>query len=171
MANTYVKIGSTVTVGLLGAANIEFTSIPATFTDLKLVFSARTTNAGNEANVSISLNGSTSGFSQRGLYGDGASAGSFSRTDNLNIALVTSSGNTASTFGNAEIYFPNYAGSTNKSFSVDDVTEGNMTTAYAQMHAGLWSNTAAITSITLTPQGLGNFVQYSTASLYGISKS
>jgi hypothetical protein len=170
MANTYEAI-ATVTVGSGGAADIDFTSIPATYTDFKLVFSARTTNAGNETNVSISLNGSTSDFSQRGLYGDGAAAGSFSRTDNLNIALATSSGNTASTFGNAEIYFPNYAGSTNKSFSVDDVTEGNMTTAYAQMHAGLWSDTAAITSITLTPQGSGDFVQYSTATLYGIKNS
>jgi hypothetical protein len=41
MATTYEIIAS-VTVGSGGAANIEFTSIPATYTDLVVLFSART---------------------------------------------------------------------------------------------------------------------------------
>jgi hypothetical protein len=170
MANTFELIASS-TVGSGGAASFTFSSIASTWTDLVLKLSGRTDNGGNEVNISISINGSTSNFSQKGLYGDGSAAGSFSRADNLNIVLVVASGATASTFGNAEFYLPNYAGSTNKSFSVDDVSETNGTTAYAQMHAGLWSNTAAITSIALTPQGAGNFVQYSTAYLYGVKNA
>jgi hypothetical protein len=170
MANTFELIASS-TVGSGGASSISFSSIASTWTDLVLKLSGRVNNGGNEANVSISINSSTSNFSQKGLYGDGSAAGSFSRTDNLNIVLVVASGATASTFGNAELYLPNYAGSTNKSFSVDDVSENNATTAYAQMHAGLWSNTAAITSIALTPQGGGSFVQYSTAYLYGVKNA
>jgi len=57
-----------------------------------------------------------------------------------------------------------------KSISADAVEENNGTTAFAGLSAALWSNTAAITSITLTPQ-TGSYVQYSTATLYGISKS
>ena len=171
MPNTFSLIASS-TVGAGGSATIDFTSIPSTYTDLCLKVSGRSNNGGNEANCSISLNGSTANFSSRALYGDGTSALSFTRTDNTNVFLVTSAGNTASTFGNAEFYFPNYAGSTNKSFSIDDVTEGNMTSAYAQIHAGLWSNTAAINQITLTIQGVSAlFVQYTTAYLYGIVKS
>jgi hypothetical protein len=77
---------------------------------------------------------------------------------------------TASTFANNEVTIPNYTSSNFKSYSVDSVTENNATQAYAIFVAGLWSNTAAITSITL---GLSsaNFVQYSTAYLYGIKNS
>jgi len=69
-----------------------------------------------------------------------------------------------------EIYIPNYAGSTNKSFSSETNQENNATAAFARLLAGLWSQTAAITDIEITPN-TGNWVQYSTAVLYGISKS
>jgi hypothetical protein len=76
---------------------------------------------------------------------------------------------TANTFGNIQIYFPNYAGSTNKSYSVDSVTENNETVAYQTILAGLWSNTAAITTATFTAES-GNFAIGSTISLYKITK-
>ena len=37
--------------------------------------------------------------------------------------------------------------------------------------AGLQTSTSAITSLTLSPYSGGNFVQYSTATLYGILKA
>ncbi len=74
------------------------------------------------------------------------------------------------TFANGEIYIPNYTASVNKSVSIDSVTENNATSAIAALDAGLWANTAAITSINLNGNN-GNFVQYSTAYLYGIVKS
>jgi hypothetical protein len=83
---------------------------------------------------------------------------------------MTSSGATASTFNNADLYIPNYAGSNNKSFSIDSVSENNGTAAVASLFAGLWSQTAAITSITLTSRN-GNFDQYSTAYLYGVNNA
>ena len=86
--------------------------------------------------------------------------------------LGTGSTATSNTFGNSELYIPNYAGSTNKSSSADAVAESNTTTVFAYLNAALWSSTAAITSITLTPDAGGaNFVQYSTATLYGIKNT
>jgi hypothetical protein len=79
-------------------------------------------------------------------------------------------GATASTFGNGEVYIPNYAGSTNKSMSADGVSENNGTEAYTDLIANLWSNTSAITSILLYPDS-GTWQQYSTATLYGIKNS
>jgi len=38
------------------------------------------------------------------------------------------------------------------------------------MYAGLWSQTAAITAISLNDQN-GSFIQHSTATLYGIKSS
>ena len=75
---------------------------------------------------------------------------------------------TANTFGNSVIYIANYAGSTYKSFSKDSITENNATAADQGVGAGLWSNTAAITSLSLTVTS--NMVAGSTFSLYGITK-
>ena len=167
MATTYEAI-ATVTVGSGGAATIDFTSIPATYTDLKLVCSTRDDRGGTQNGTNISLNGSTSNFTHKGMQSDGSAVASFSipRFTNYNNA----SGSTANTFANNEIYFANYASSNYKSFSSESAEENNATTAYILIGAHLWSDTAAITSITLTPD-TANFVQYSTATLYGIKNS
>ncbi len=167
MANTYEAI-STVTVGSGGAANIEFTSIPATYTDLLILTSLRGTTAEIYEIVKLEFNGVTINLSSRGLEGNGASPSSYTNTF-IYISAADGASATASTFSNHYIYIPNYAGSTNKSVSVDAVSENNATTAYASLQAGLWSDTAAITSAKLKPTG--TFVQYSTATLYGIKKN
>jgi hypothetical protein len=69
------------------------------------------------------------------------------------------------------IYLPNYAGSNNKSLSLDSAFENNSSTAYLNMVAGLWSSSAAITSLKVYPASASNFAQYSTAYLYGVKNS
>jgi hypothetical protein len=170
MANTYDAI-ATVTVGSGGAATIEFTSIPATYTDLVVKYSLRCTAA--ETGTNLTINGSSaSTYTWRDARSNGATASSadgIAQTA-LNGGRMTMSTDTANTFSNNEIYIPNYAGSNNKSVSVDTVTENNATTALMAIIAGLRANTDAITSLTWTP-GSGNFAQYSTATLYGIKKN
>ena len=168
MANTYVKI-ATVSLGS-AAANIEFTSIPSTYTDLKLVWSARSARVSNTDDMVIGFNGVNTNLTGRYLWGTGSAAQSGTDTQVL-VGEYPTANSTASTFSNCEVYIPNYAGSTNKSFSADTVGENNATLAYATLTAGLWSQTAAITSITLKTGSASNLVQYSTATLYGISKS
>ena len=172
MPTTYQLISST-TVGSGGAANIEFTSIPATYTDLCVLASIRSNRSGSTSNLTVKFNGSTSGYSRQELYGDGSSAGasSASSTSAFEYIYIPAASATASTFSNMLLYIPNYAGSSNKSFSIDNVQENNTTAAYTQLEAGLWSNTAAITSVTLTEQYGSNLSQYSTATLYGIKSS
>jgi hypothetical protein len=172
MPVTYKKIAS-VTVGSGGASTIDFTSIPGTYTDLVLKFSTRTNRAGAVSDdVYISLNGVNTGYSGRILQGSGSAASSFSDTPNpwKFLAITAASNATASTFGNGEFYLPNYTGSTNKSASFDSVGENNATEAVQRLSAGLVTITSAITSIQLDG-GNGDFVQHSTATLYGISKS
>jgi hypothetical protein len=168
MATTYTLISS-VTVGSGGAATIGFTSIPSTYTDLVLKTSLRTDRALEIDAILFTLNASTSNFTGRRLFGDGSSATSDTVTRIILIANAATG--TSNTFSNNEVYIPNYAGATNKSYSVDGVAENNTTFARADLTAGLWSDTSAITSITLTPNNGPNFVQYSTAYLYGISSS
>jgi hypothetical protein len=164
---TFEKI-ATVDVGLLGSASIEFTSIPSTFTDLCLKFSGRGSNLSNVIACNISFNSSTSSFTGKMLLGNGSAAASYNTTRDIGYANASNS--TSNTFGNMEIYIPNYAGSANKSFSVDTVAETNATNIEMTLISGLWSNSAAITSVSITPAA-GTFVQYSSATLYGITKA
>ena len=168
MATTFVKI-ATVTVGAGGASTMSFSSIPSTYTDLQLLISARGSNTNYWA--ALSLNGSSANFTLKNAQGTGSNAYSNADTTNALSFHQDSSAMTANTFASTSFYIPNYTSSNYKSISNETVQETNATEAYAELTAMLWSNTAAINSITLTSGGGGNFVQYSTATLYGISKS
>ena len=171
MPVTY-KLIATTTVSTATAANIEFTNIPATYDDIVMVLSLRGNNSAELVETKMTYNGNASNYSERLLYGTGSGVASVNRTGTYfswgaNAVAATS---TASTFSNVEVYIPNYAGSNNKSASHTSVTENNATAARIYADASLWSNTAAITSITLIPE-FDSYVQHSTAYLYGIKKS
>jgi hypothetical protein len=151
------------TVGSGGAASITFSSIPAGYTDLTLVLSARATST--TATITIAFNGSSASFIGTYIQGNG-SAGSQATSTTL-VGRPTISTDTASTFGNLRIFMPNYSGATNKTFSVDLVTENNATAAFAQLFGVQWSNTAAINQVSLS---LANFAEFTTAYLYGTLK-
>jgi len=169
MAYSYKLIASS-TAGSGGVANFNFTSIPATYTDLLVLFSGRSDRAtGNATICQIEFNGNTSSYTWRHLGGDGSTAYSDNGSSAGDIGYTNQSNNTASMFGNFAIYIPNYAGSTNKSYSSDYAMERDTTTTYYGLVAGLWSNTAAITAVKI--KSAFNFLQYSTAYLYGISSS
>lgn len=167
MANTFIAI-STVTVGGAGSATITFSSIPSTFTDLLVKLSLRGGQANVNQSTTISLNGSSSNFTGKRVYGTGTSAGSDSALQLESNGASAS----ASIFSNEEIYIPNYTSSNSKAINADGVLENNATLAYAILQAGLWNPAAqaAITSITFTAVS-NSFVQYSTATLYGIKSS
>jgi hypothetical protein len=163
MANTYQLIEA-ITVGSGGAANITFSSIPGTYTDLKLVFSLRS-DTGGVTEFDVELNNTNP--TQKVLKGNGASASSNTQI----FVTATASGATSNTFANGEVYIPNYTSTNAKSVSIDNVTENNGTTAYAELVAGLYSTvTSAVTSIRLA-DNYGSWIQYSTAYLYGIKNS
>jgi hypothetical protein len=173
MSNTYTKIAS-VTVGSLGATSIDFTSIPSTYTDLQIVTSLRDSTVSTGKDYKIEFNGVTTSYSYKRIYAD--STAGYSDTASTGQSLtIDSASATANTFANSIIYVPNYAGSNNKSWSADSATENNASTAnsaFLNLYAGLWSNTAAITSISIKPvSGTPTIQQYSTAVLYGIKNS
>jgi hypothetical protein len=174
MATTFTKIAS-VSVGVLGASSIDFTSIPSTYTDVVMKISARTDLVGTGEPIYMAFNGNTSNNSYRQLQGTGSGTGSYSGSGsagNTAIADASSATSTANTFGNSEIYIPNYAGSNSKCASGDAVSENNATAARADLYVLLNSGTSAVNQLTIYPSNTGGkFVQYSTATLYGINKS
>jgi hypothetical protein len=166
---TFTKI-ETITVGSGGAATVTFSSIPQTYTDLVLKVSARLDVNDVQVKMYFNADSTAANYSWRRIYGDGASATSDSGTNLIN-GSANGANSTASTFGNMEVYIPNFTSSNKKSSSADHITENNATTAYATLAASLWQGTAAISSVTLLPNTTGNFAQHSTFTLYGISNA
>jgi len=171
MTANYVLL-ERITVGASGAASVTFNNIPQTgYTDLKVVMSARGLghyNSNPWANTGIKING-TAVTSNKTLYGTGSAAGS--EGGNGIYYGVPSDNATTNTFGNTEIYIPNYTSSNYKSISVDGTTENNGTAALATMVAMQSPSTAAVTNLTIyfTQTGETGFAQYSTFSLYALS--
>ena len=170
MANTYILIEAKTLSS--SAASIEFTSIPQTYTDLILVYSARTNDAARTDEARITFNNNTSNYSWKMLYGSGSSGNSAASASDSSIPgmQIPGGGATANTFSSGQVYIPNYTSSNNKSISSEAIQEDNQTLAYMKIVAGLWSNSAAITSVKLSG-ATGSFVQYSSAYLYGIKNS
>jgi hypothetical protein len=169
MATTYTLISS---VTVSSATNtISFTSIPQTYTDLLFKISGRFSI--DTASAFLRYNGTTTNGTSIFLEGSGSSASS--STDGSYqygpIHGVVNSTKTANTFGNAEIYIPNYTSSNYKSSSSDGVTENNGAATTMALGANLWSDTAAITSIEIVGAASADFVEHSTAYLYGISNA
>jgi len=165
-----------ITVGAAGTSAVTFTNIPQTgYTDLVVKVSGRSSRTGTSSgdSFSIAFNGvGGTSYSDIGLRGSGSAVISYSDTSQpvADLGRVPAANQTASTFGNSEVYIPNYTGSTFKSIFVDTVSENNATEAYQTLLAGLFSNTAAITSINIATSGLGSWVQNSTFYLYGVAK-
>lgn len=160
----------TVTVGSAGAATIDFINIPQGFTDLLIVASTRAGAGAVARNMNIRFNGSASGYSERMIDSNGSSASSANTSGSLvNWSLEADSGATASTFSNVSLYVPNYSLATwYKSMVIHSSSENNGTTGYNRMTNGLWANNSPINSVSLIAESGSSFVQYSSASLYGV---
>lgn len=154
------------------ASSVTFSSIPGTFKDLILRVSTRTTSAGTGANslrVYFNGSGATTNYSLTRLNGNGATAASaaFTAQADGQFGWSPNDGSTANTFGSSELYIPSYTSSTNKPFSGFGLSEDNSTTAQLAATADLFSNTSAITSLTVL--GSVDFKAGSSFYLYGLS--
>lgn len=165
MATTYELIASQTLSGT--ATAITFSSLPQTFDDLIVTFSGRGDTAAVSVSCFLALNGSTANMTRRVLYGDGSGAGSVSTSTSI-FGDACGATSTSNTFSSAQIYIPNYTGSTNKSWSSTSAYENNATTAVIHAVAGLWSVTSAITSVGINC-GTGNLVSGTSAQIYGVT--
>jgi hypothetical protein len=152
--------------------SFTFSSIPSGYTDLVVKMSTRSAANvnGSAYGMGMTINGVGTNRTWQRLEGyDGTIVNSDSNTNDM-MGVIQGNATTASTFNNLEIYFPNYSGSTNKSFSVDGVNENNSSTGNdLYLFAGLWSQTAAITSLGFYDRnGSSGFIANSTFTLYGI---
>ena len=165
MAVTYEPIATTTLAS--AAANITFSSIPATYTDLVVVFNALCSGAGKTGQML--LNNATTGYSATFLRGTGSAAASNAFTSDTSFTVMYQAlSSTIPSFAKINIF--NYAGSTYKTILVEDAQDYNGS-GQVMRSVGLYQSTSAITSIKLQASGGTNLDAGSSATLYGILKA
>ena len=168
--NSFESI-ATVTVGSGGAAYVEFTSIPSTYTHLQIREIGKLTAASEQA-INLTFNSDTgANYSYHEIYAYGTglgAAGSASQTSINSLYIVGQNSGTANMFNAGVLDILDY-GNTNKykttrSLSGWDINGGQ---GYLLYRSGNWRSTSAITSLRLTPAS-GNWSEYSSIALYGV---
>lgn len=163
---------ATVTIGAGGASSASFTSIPSTYKNLQIRLLARSNRADVNEQIGIQFNSDTgNNYGSHGLWGNGSSA----TASQLNypasaITLPWTSGNNngSNVFGVSVIDILDYT-NTNKYTTVRGLSGyDNNGNGQAAFGSGLWSNTAAITAITVKPFYGSLWNQHSSFALYGI---
>ena len=173
VTNSFESIATATGTGL--SASVTFSSIPSTYKHLQVRMLAATTRGtyGIDS-LLITLNGdSGTNYSWHSVYGDGSTASVQSSATSPAIGNPALFGTTTTGgYGAAILDVLDYA-STNKTKVTRLLagTDFNGTVAgyggRVGLASGLWNNTAAITSITLTAEN-GNIANYSKFALYGI---
>ena len=169
MPATYEPI-ATQTLGS-NTGTVTFSSIPGTYTDLVIISNPIATT--NGIGIRLQFNGDTgSNYSRSVLSGFGTTSGT---ADSINtFTNQTSIGSNWQVGGGTGGPSPHIHNINNYSNSTTNKTVLFRTNAYpysgnseVTAEVGLWRNTAAITSITMTGS-TGDFATGSTFSLYGI---
>ena len=162
MPKTYTPIAtSTMTVN---APSITFSSIPAGYTDLKLVITFKRDNAGG---VYLRFNGdSASNYSQTFLEGNASTTTVSVQAANQTFGYIDYNGDSTNN-GMYSIDLMNY--SNTNTFKTYLATAGN--SAIIDKTVGLWRSTAAISTILVASSNGGNYFAGSSATLYGILKA
>jgi len=165
MPTTYEPIATT-TLGT--DANITFTSIPSTYTDLRVVVTGSMTNNGYY--TGLRFNSDTTGnYSGTYLRGNGTTASSNNQTNNNFMTLDNGGGAASSTipqlvtidiFSYKELIYKTVL----VALSQDNNGSGEVTRT-----VGVWKDQSAITSIDLSPTSTWKIG--TTATLYGILKA
>lgn len=163
---TYEPIATTTLASL--NTTISFTSIPSTYTDLKVVFN------GSSSSGTIGLwfrfnNDSATNYSSTWMVGNGTTASS-TRTSNYNE--IRPAGNILTTTNNTMVILDlfSYAGSTNKTCLIQVAGDQNGSGSVVRT-VGLYRSTSAINRIDVSGEFSTNLTVGSTATLYGIKNS
>lgn len=161
---------ATVTVGSGGASSITFSDIPGTYQHLQIRVQARVSGGTGafEGNAWLRPNNDTgNNYAYHQLYGDGSTASAFGAASGgvrTGAAFIIGS----NSVGAAIIDILDYTSTTkNKTIRSFCGTDNNGSGSLALV-SGLWTNTAAITSMTFVIFNSLSYAQHSQVSLYGL---
>jgi hypothetical protein len=156
--------------GTGSSTSLTFSSIPSTYTHLQIRGISRNTGGSLSYAIYLTFNGSSTGYSWHYLKGNGTVASASGAVSEVNINLQNAEAggsSTANTVGGQIIDILDY-GNTNKYKTVRALTGTDTNGGGAiSLGSGLWQNTSAISSLTIT-NGYDFFSTSTTFALYGI---
>lgn len=174
VASSYESI-ATVNVGSGGSSTITFSSIPSTYQHLQLRWIGQD-NRGtyNDSELLFRVNSDTgNNYSWHYLRGDGASVEANASTSTSSWVQTVTASSATNNFCPGVMDVLDYA-NTNKYKTMrtlvgfDNNNSGTGSKGLLSLRSGLWQNTNAITTISIT-SSLGSLInQYSSFALYGI---
>jgi hypothetical protein len=168
LENNFMEPIASTLVGAGGVSTVTFNDIPQTYKHLQIRMSALTNGSFSSAVLNFNSDYSLS-YIWHQVYGNGASTFATSSGTNQGAVATNQMGN--STYPGVAITDILDYSNTNKNKTIRTLTgidANNAITGYIILRSGLWINTSAVTSITLTSTSSTLFNQYSRFSLYGI---
>jgi hypothetical protein len=166
MPVTYTPIAS---VTISTNASVTFSSIPATYTDLRVVCSARSAiTAATDDFCGLTTTFGPAVYSYTRIVGNGSTATSngFTNGTVLVYGQIVGNNTTFGTYSTATIDFMNYSNTTTFKTILSRCSDTNIAT---NATVNLWRDTSAISTINLFPLGSPQqFQTGSTFTLYGI---
>jgi hypothetical protein len=150
-------------------ASVTFSSIPATYKHLQVRALIRGTDSTSNLDFIVRLNGdSGSNYSRHNLYGNGSGVLSVANINQTGMVIENLAGGTSTSSNYSPIILDllDYA-STAKNSTIRTMSGNAASSNLVSLSSGLWRNTAAVTSISFTPNAL-NIISGSRFSIYGI---
>jgi hypothetical protein len=161
--NTYVAL-KTATISGSSTNTVTFSSIPATYTDLVVVFNGALTSGTYDCLTSFNNDTSTN-YSITGIRGNGSTV-TTNTVANRNYIYPDYFTAVTTTFeSNFIMHINNYSNTTTYKTVL---TRANTLSRYVAASVNLWRSTAAINTITFLA-GANNWAAGTTFSLYGIA--
>jgi hypothetical protein len=152
-------------------SSFDFQSIPATYKNLKIIISARSTNAGTAIPVKVKFNDDAGNNYIGMIQWDGQTGKTEQATAGapFQITFITGSTSPANYYDNVELWIPDYANANvYKQYQArgKNIETNSANRFWIYDAIGNYLSTTAISRITLTTSS--NFKQYSRATLYGM---
>lgn len=172
VASAFVQLADS-TMGA-DAASFDFQAIPQTYNHLLLLFMGRTAEAAFNSDLAVRFNNdSGSNYVREYIRGDldTAEANHSATTTSIISLSVAGDSGVAGVCGSGSLFIPAYTQTTFHKVlhgSSGHYSATGSAQAMAVLYNGRWSNTAAITRVTLFVQSASNFRAGSRATLYGM---
>lgn len=153
------------------SSTVVFSSIPQTYGDLCLTYSARQSASGTVQDIYFILNSDTTNNNRVYLRGGGGalSANRASSIAGLYGGYVNGDTTSANSFASGELYIPKYYSTNALQASMITGQQEQATDSYAFLIAAQYTGGSAVSSITIT--GGSDFLAGCSFYLYGLEKS
>lgn len=160
-------------------SSFAFTSIPQIYDDLYLVVSAKSSGTvGTYVSNAMRFNGTYTAYQRRfSAYATTTDSDASTNPNEIFFGILPNAGSSQNNnvFHSQTIYIPSYRSTNNSKNAITNggyTSSNGATQSHFQIYALYTAQTqTGITSVTLFPWDSSNYVQYSSAYLYGIKNT